>query len=322
MSRECAICKQPAVVAARITRGDQTATAYFCENCARRVGKRFRVEIVGSAIQYLPKGMILTPATNHSTVMEKASNTIQQQPVQGLQSTANLSQSTSNATFPHKCSNCGSVILNNAKFCPECGCKLIEPSNVLSADNPPAFVNTATVTENGKKRKSKKIGKIIVVIAILAVLVGLSVSGVFLYKSISLDAEESYVLEIVKKYKNSLKDPDSLVLRGNIMYIDNSDGLYVIFTASGTNSYGAVVTSSPVYSSGSYLADLNDDPDDIDDLYDALELAGVRLLVTAWNAANEINNSDSAISFNFTGGPRFISGRKIAWHIRCAYKEG
>ncbi len=62
MPKECAVCKQPAVVAARITRGEQTATTYLCENCAHRVGKKFRVEIVGSAIVSLPKGLVIDPA--------------------------------------------------------------------------------------------------------------------------------------------------------------------------------------------------------------------------------------------------------------------
>ncbi len=63
MPKECAVCKQPAVVAARITRGEQTATAYLCENCARRVGKKMPIEIVGSAIQSLPIGTIISPPT-------------------------------------------------------------------------------------------------------------------------------------------------------------------------------------------------------------------------------------------------------------------
>ena len=80
MPKECAVCKQPAVVAARITRGEQTANVFLCENCARRVGNKAVVEIIGSAAQFLPKGTILTPQSSQPL---SNNNTIHQnQPIQ------------------------------------------------------------------------------------------------------------------------------------------------------------------------------------------------------------------------------------------------
>ena len=61
MPKECAVCKQPAVVAAKITQGEETANAYLCENCTRRLGKKLRVEIVASAIAEMPKGYVIDP---------------------------------------------------------------------------------------------------------------------------------------------------------------------------------------------------------------------------------------------------------------------
>ena len=79
MPKECAVCKQPAVVAARITRGDQIANVYLCENCTYRVGERYPVEIVGSAIQTLPKGKIITPAQRTQQQGTNNKNTLQHQ---------------------------------------------------------------------------------------------------------------------------------------------------------------------------------------------------------------------------------------------------
>jgi hypothetical protein len=61
MPKECAVCKQTAVVAARITRGEQIANIYLCENCVRRVGKQAKVEVLGSASPTLPKGTVFLP---------------------------------------------------------------------------------------------------------------------------------------------------------------------------------------------------------------------------------------------------------------------
>ena len=61
MPKECAVCKQPAVVAARITRGEQTANVYLCENCVRRVGKQAKVEVLSSASPSFPKGTVISP---------------------------------------------------------------------------------------------------------------------------------------------------------------------------------------------------------------------------------------------------------------------
>ena len=100
MPKECAVCKQPAVVAARVARGDQIANIYLCERCTHRVGTRFPIEIIESSTQSLPKGTRLpssvqiqdqegttlsrptsfqegSPSTNHASVSsEKAENVL------------------------------------------------------------------------------------------------------------------------------------------------------------------------------------------------------------------------------------------------------
>ena len=59
MPKECAVCKQPAVVAARATRGEQVATIYLCENCSRRLSYKVRLEIIQSVDSSIPPGTVL-----------------------------------------------------------------------------------------------------------------------------------------------------------------------------------------------------------------------------------------------------------------------
>ena len=120
MPKECAICKRPAVLAARITRGEQTATAFLCENCTRRVGKKFLVEIVDSAIVSMPKGLIIDPFepkqedvvcynTNNYIIQEEA-----EKPLQEMNSELKI-------MF---CDICGKKLAGDIIYCPYCGRKI------------------------------------------------------------------------------------------------------------------------------------------------------------------------------------------------------
>lgn len=59
MSKECSICKANAVVAAKVSKGMQTANVYLCEKCLGRVAQVARVEILGSAILAYQKGQVI-----------------------------------------------------------------------------------------------------------------------------------------------------------------------------------------------------------------------------------------------------------------------
>ncbi len=48
MEKICALCKQPAAVAAKLTKGEQTATVYLCGTCLDKVKKKIQVEIISS----------------------------------------------------------------------------------------------------------------------------------------------------------------------------------------------------------------------------------------------------------------------------------
>ena len=117
-----------------------------------------------------------------------------------------------------------------------------------------------------------------------------------------------------------LKDPDSMVLRGDILYVKNSSyDTYVAFSASGNNSYGAPVTSMPIFMNYSYLGDYDDDTDDLDDVWDAANLARGQLVVASWNlmaaAGGDLTNDDDYLE------AELISGKKIAAKLKCKWKE-
>lgn len=106
-------------------------------------------------------------------------------------------------------------------------------------------------------QKAKKL--IVALIALLVMIVGITT-----ITSNSFSAEEEYGLKMVDKYQDMLKNPDSLVLRSDVAVISYSrDGKtykYVFFDASGENSYGASVTSTPCFVNGKYLCDSDEIP--------------------------------------------------------------
>ena len=121
MPKECAVCKQPAVLAARITRGEQVANVFLCENCVQRVAKKTRLEIIGSSVARFPKGMILDPAQAAQT---------QQKPV----SVQSVQPAVSNTMY---CGSCGKPIVAGVKFCPECGARTdMAPQKAISVSAP------------------------------------------------------------------------------------------------------------------------------------------------------------------------------------------
>ena len=111
-----------------------------------------------------------------------------------------------------------------------------------------------------------------------------------------------------------------VVLRGDILYVKNSSyDTYVAFSASGNNSYGAPVTSMPIFMNYSYLGDYDDDTDDLDDVWDAANLARGQLVVASWNlmaaAGGDLTNDDDYLE------AELISGKKIAAKLKCKWKE-
>lgn len=127
----------------------------------------------------------------------------------------------------------------------------------------------------------------ILIVAIIAGVVGYNV-----YENNTLKGPEITAAKCIKEYKSMMKDPASFTLCGNPLVVDggyageSSAGktlvkTFVYIPASGTNSYGGMVTGVGVFVNGDYLCDIDDikKQDDVDEeyltkLYAALHYVG------------------------------------------------
>ena len=215
------------------------------------------------------------------------------------------------------CPECGKEISDKSETCIYCGYPLKESmSEEVPKEKTSGRASVKSVLENLGKKKKKKglfilLGAALVIVAIILISV---------INQNVLNEKEQYVYKVVAEYKEMLKDPDSMVLRGDILYVKNSSyDTYVAFSASGNNSYGAPVTSMPIFMNYSYLGDYDDDTDDLDDVWDAANLARGQLVVASWNlmaaAGGDLTNDDDYLE------AELISGKKIAAKLKCKWKE-
>ncbi len=65
-NKECTVCKQPAVLYARITRKSQTTNEYLCESCAYKVSRYARIDVLDSSASYFPKGYSFGPESTRT----------------------------------------------------------------------------------------------------------------------------------------------------------------------------------------------------------------------------------------------------------------
>ncbi len=84
MPKECAVCKKQAVVYANVSKGAQTVSVYLCENCAKKIGEKTKVEIVGSGIPSLEKGQVIGPRHIEQEKNVKAVSGISQQKAKSI----------------------------------------------------------------------------------------------------------------------------------------------------------------------------------------------------------------------------------------------
>lgn len=228
-----------------------------------------------------------------------------------------------------KCPECGKDISDKAAVCIYCGYPINETTNSElpgnsaanndeQALNPIQYVPAASdpSTESKKSWLTGLIGKVNKkLVAVLAVVALIFVVAI-VYGN-QLNEREQHVYDVVASYRNMLKDPDSLVLRGDILYVvtDDSDK-YVAFSASGNNSYGTPVTSMPMFMNYSYIGDYGDEPSNLEDIEDKLNLARCNLIVAKWNlVGSNLANEDEYLE------AESISGKKIASKLQCEWKK-
>lgn len=251
-----------------------------------------------------------------------------------------------------RCPECGKEISDKAASCIHCGCPLDNAMQEESVVNvqPAASTNASLLSYVGNifgqvmgtskiyanKVKSHLVNfkthpanvqrKIVVVGGITVICVIALLFGII--SQTTLSSEEKYVLAVAKDYKSMLKDPDSMIIRGDILYIETDDfDRYVCFTASGNNSYGASVTSMPIYKGYSYLGRY-DDKDDDEDLSseDRLSLLKARVYVAGWNLMKSADTGREKVDLGGATGlgaatGTSIDGKKIAKKVKCQYAD-
>ncbi len=215
------------------------------------------------------------------------------------------------------CPECGKEISDKSETCIYCGYPLKEPMDkeALKDEN----AKKATIRDDFENL-GRKLGKKGIFVIFGAMFVMVAVILISVISQNVLNEKEKYVYEVVDEYKDMLKDPDSMVLRGDILYVkDSSYDTYVAFSASGNNSYGAPVTSMPIFKNYSYLGDYDDDLEDIDDPREAANLAYGKLIVASWNlmakAGGDLSNDEDYLE------AELISGKKIAAKLKCEFKK-
>lgn len=183
-----------------------------------------------------------------------------------------------------------------------------------------------------RPRRRKVLPRIITLLVIVAVAAGI---GFAYYKLWYIDTEQRSALIMVRDYRNRLKDPDSMVLRGDILFMwamedkINEDGfdtnVYCYFVASGDNSYGASVKSMPCYLNGVYFGDYNDIdpgyelPTTDEERIEHTEALRVQLHLSEWGLMGEsvVDKSDVWDVYKaYT-----VDGAKIARRLGIEYSD-
>lgn len=176
------------------------------------------------------------------------------------------------------CPECGKEISNKSQTCIYCGCPIHGVHNVTQ------------IKETSKINKRVWVAALvfICVAALVVLTIGISAN--------TLNGEEKHVLKLVEEYQSMLKDPDSLILRGSVVvfreHTDEKGPMeYVFFTASGTNSYGAKVTSTVCFANGQFLGSLDEFPSLSEmlemDAGEATTYTGAEVALSMWQLYGE-----------------------------------
>ena len=208
------------------------------------------------------------------------------------------------------CPECGKEISDRAETCIYCGYPLKEP---MKEEALKKEVSGKELFKEVLGNFGRKIGKkgLLIILAAAIVIAAVAVSGK------TLNEKEKYVYKVVAEYKDMLKDPDSLVLRGDILYVkDSSYDTFVAFSASGNNSYGTPVTSMPIFMNYFYIGDYGDEYGDFDEIEDKIKMAKCKLVVATWRlVGDDMVNDDEYLE------AELISGKKIAAKLKCEWKK-
>lgn len=140
------------------------------------------------------------------------------------------------------------------------------------------------------KKIKEEIKKQIIVTIIMFVVIALVA---VLYQNLKTTPEEKIATNMVHSYQQKLKDPDSLILRSDVVSVyvfDDDLGTlyYSFFVASGNNSFGASIQSVVCYESCSFLtSDLESidirNSNDFESYEEYLRIAKAKLAYVKYN---------------------------------------
>ena len=194
------------------------------------------------------------------------------------------------------------------------------------------------VYEDGKLKveknysKRKKLSKHAIIGIFSGVILAAVVIALIVTSNNRLNPTEQYAYNVVRDYQRYLKNPDSLLLRGTVVVIESEGDRYTFFTESASNSFGAMVTSVPVYKNYQYLGDYDDgETKTAEEWLDMskteqdnyMALLQARLLLATRNLHYAYDGPPKSGIYEDSDGNIYheIDGKKIAKKIGCTYVD-
>ena len=141
----------------------------------------------------------------------------------------------------------------------------------------------------------------------LLLLFGMSLSFCACGKK-ELNSSEQIASRKVEDLVDMMKDPDSFILRGDILRIKTDEWTYYYIDYSGNNSYGASIRSTAIYGT-IYLGSLYGDC-----YYDSLET-----FISQFEEANDLYSE--WLRGTLEGEATEISGKNIANYLGIEYRD-
>lgn len=141
-----------------------------------------------------------------------------------------------------------------------------------------------------------------------------------------LNVDEDRAAKNVEKLINMMKDPDSFILRGDVIVIrdEETGDYYTYIDHSGNNSYGASVRSTAIFKNYSYLCDYDDEEYD-DEEWDTYEERKEILAAQKERATARLKLAERNLTVAFSGnepdGSVSVSGEKIAKYLDITHKD-
>ena len=136
-----------------------------------------------------------------------------------------------------------------------------------------------------KMSKKIKLYSRYMVIGVIALIVVLTI---FIVNANSLKDYEKIGYYHAQNLKVKLKNPDSMIIYNDIVYIghytkDEEHTSYTFINYGGENSYGAIVKNTAIYINGSYFANTDAEEDDFDNLHDYVIYTSAKFVLATYN---------------------------------------